>query len=312
MKKCRLLFKRFKQLVEGGIGIALVFVEQRDELRTDDGTCSIVLCSLEGLCIADAKTNHTGIAQVHGVDASEIVLFLFVETLLNACDGSGADHIDETVGVVVDEADALLAGLWGDEHDDAQVVAVGNGFYDVLIVGEGQVRDDDTADSTFHALLTECLDAEMQDGVEITHEDQRYLYLILDGLQLVEKELHAHTVFQCLCGSTLDDRTVGEWVAEGDTHFNHGNTATLHRENNIGSAIEGGTAGTEIKGQEFFVASVGEELVDFVHCCFLMGVMGMDGNYGVRRVRKRRSASTSLMAGAVSKREFRSMPMHLG
>ena len=174
MKKCRLLFKRFKQLVEGGIGIALVFVEQRDELRTDDGTCSIVLCSLEGLCIADAKTNHTGIAQVHGVDATEIVLFLFVETFLNASDGCRANHVDEAIGVVIDETDALLARLWGNQHDDAQVVAVGNGFHNVLIVGEGQVRDDDSAYTALNTTLAKSFNAILHDRIQITHEDERY------------------------------------------------------------------------------------------------------------------------------------------
>ena len=131
--------ERFKQPVEGFVGIALSFVQQGHKLRTDDGPCGVALGGCKRLIIADAKAYHTGIAQVHLVDAAEILLLLLVEALLGSRDSSRADHVDEAVGVLVDEADALRAGLGRDEHDDAQVVAVGNGFHDVLVVVEGQI-----------------------------------------------------------------------------------------------------------------------------------------------------------------------------
>lgn len=101
----------------------------------------------------------------------------------------------------------------------------------------------------------------MQDGVEITHKDQRYFYLVLDRFQLLEKQLYGHTVFQCLSSSTLDDGTIGERIAEGDAHFNHGDATTLHGENHFGSTLEGGTTGTEIKGKEFLSPRLAKSLL---------------------------------------------------
>ena len=79
---------------------------------------------------------------MHVVDTAEVRLFLFVETLLSASNRGRADHVDETIGMVVDESDALIAGLRSDEHDDTQVVAVGNGLDKAEIVVEGQIGDD--------------------------------------------------------------------------------------------------------------------------------------------------------------------------
>ncbi len=106
------------------------------------------------LGIADAETNHARVAQVHGVDAAEVFLLLIIETLLGACDRGRADHIDEAISMLVDKADALFAGLWGDKHDDAQVVLVGNGLHNVLIVIKGKVWDDSSADTCLYATLT--------------------------------------------------------------------------------------------------------------------------------------------------------------
>ena len=84
---------------------------------------------------------------MHLVDTTEVGLLGIVERLLCTGNGGRADHIDEAIGVLIDEADAFLAGLWGDEHDDAEVVAVGDGLYDLLVVIKGQVGDDHAADS---------------------------------------------------------------------------------------------------------------------------------------------------------------------
>ena len=118
------------------------------------------------------------------MDATEILLLLFIETLLGARNRGRTDHIDEAIGVVVDETDALLTGLRGDQHDDAQVVLVGHRLDDVQIVVERQVRDDGTTDASLDTRLTESLNTVMQDGVQIAHQHEGNLHLVLDGLQL--------------------------------------------------------------------------------------------------------------------------------
>ena len=225
----------------------LALIEQGDELGTDDGACSILLGGLEGLLIADAKAYHARIAQLHGVDAAEVVLLGLVEALLRAGDGCAGDHIHETIGVVVDKTDALLAGLGRDEHDDAQVVLVGNGLDNLLIVLEGQVGDDGAAHTALYARLAKGLDAVVQDGVEITHEYQRDVDLVLDGLELAEEQAEVHAILERLCGGTLNDGTIGQRIAEGDAYLDHGDATALHGKNHIAGALEGGTACAEIQ-----------------------------------------------------------------
>ena len=66
-------------MVEGFVGIAVGLVEEGNELGADDGTGGVLLGGLEGLAVADAETNHTGIAELHSVDTTEILLFGIVE-----------------------------------------------------------------------------------------------------------------------------------------------------------------------------------------------------------------------------------------
>ena len=118
-----LLFQCFEEPVEGLVGIAAL-AQQLHELRAYDGTGGIILRCLKCLGIGDAEANHAWIAQLHGIDVPEILLSGLIKGLLRSRDGRRADHVDEAVGVVVDEAYALLRRLRGDEHDDAQVVTV--------------------------------------------------------------------------------------------------------------------------------------------------------------------------------------------
>ena len=103
----------------------------------------------------------------------------------------------------------LLGSLRCDEHDDAQVVAVCYGLYLCEIVIEGQVGDDESGDTSLGSILTKLLDAIVQDGVEIAHEDKRNAYLLFDVFELLQKQVYAHAVFQSLSGCGLDDGTVG-------------------------------------------------------------------------------------------------------
>ena len=107
----------------------------------------------------------------------------------------------------------------------------------------------------------------MEDGIEIAHEDERYMHLILDSTELLEEEGERHPIFQCLGGGTLNDGTIGEGVAERDADFNEVDAPALKSEDDISSAVEGGAAGTEVYGEEFTVASVGEKGIYLIHCC---------------------------------------------
>ena len=138
----------------------------------------------------------------------------------------------------------------------------------------------------------------MQDRIEIAHQYERDVDLILNGFQLSEEFGEGHAVLESLRGSTLDDGAIGEWVAEGNTYFDHGNATTLHCEDNIGSAIECGTAGTEVKRKELFVFAVVEKGIDLIHI-----PNSLINSFNLL---------TSLSPGAISKRELRSMPIHLG
>ena len=153
--------------------------------------------------------------------------------------------------MVVDEADALFAGLGRDEHDDAQVVAVGDGLDGLQIVGKGEVGDDHARHTGIGTRLAERLDAIVQDGVQIAHQDEWDVHLVLDGLELLQQQAHRHAVAECLGGGGLDDGTVGQRVAEGDADLNEVDATALHGQDDVGRAVEGWTASTEVEGEEF-------------------------------------------------------------
>ena len=71
--------------------------------------------------------------------------------------------------MIINKTNTLLAGLRGDEHDDAQVVLVSNGFHDVQIVIKWQVRNDSTTDTSLDTTLAKSLNTIVKDGIEITH-----------------------------------------------------------------------------------------------------------------------------------------------
>ena len=176
---------------------------------------------LEGIAIADAKADKTGIAEVHGLDTPEISLLVLVESPL--CTGSrrAGYHVDEATRVGIDFADALLGCLRGDEHNHPQVVSVGHGFVFREVFGEGEVGDDDAVNPGFAATFAEMLEAILHDGIEIPHQDDRNVNLRTHLFQLAEEEAEAHAVAQGLCRSLLDDRAVCHRVGERDSDFNH-------------------------------------------------------------------------------------------
>ena len=89
----------------------------------------------------------------------------------------------------VDQADTVCGGFRSDQHDQFQVVAVGSLFIVWHIVGKREVGDDHAVYTGFHTLLTECLEAELHDRIEVTHQYQRHLNFLSYILQLVEQEM---------------------------------------------------------------------------------------------------------------------------
>ena len=171
------------------------------------------------------------------------------EVALGTCDAGRADHIDEAIGMLVDEADALLAGLWGNHHDDTDVILVSDRLHHLQVVIEWKVWDDSSAHATLHTTLEECLDAIMHDRVEITHQYQWDVHLVLDGFQLTEEGLHGHAVLQGFCACALDDWSICQWVAEWDADFYHVDAVAFHRLDDSAGAVEGWATCTEVERQ---------------------------------------------------------------
>jgi hypothetical protein len=91
------------------------------------------------------------------------------------------------------------------------------------------------------------------------------MYFFFDGFQLLEKPTECHAVLECLCGSGLYYGTVGQRVAERDTYLNKVDASFLHGQYDIGGAIEGGTACTEVEAEKFAIAASSEKRVNLVH-----------------------------------------------
>ena len=110
----------------------------------------------------------------------EIGLFLLVERFLGPGCRGGRYHVDKSVGMLVDKADAFVTGFGGDQHDDTQVVTVGYGFVVLHIVGKRQVGDNHAVDARSGTLPAKVFKTVLHDGVQVTHQDKRDGYLVAD------------------------------------------------------------------------------------------------------------------------------------
>lgn len=166
--------------------------------------------------------------------------------------------------MLVDETDAFFAGFRCDEHDDAKVVAVGNGFVFLLIIAEREVGNDDAVDADGCTLLAERLETELHDRVEVAHEDEGNVNVRADVLQLREEFTERHSACQRLDGGILDDGAVGERVGEGNTDFNHVDAVGCQHADDVCRAVGRGMSGAEIDGENIPLLG-GKEVVDAVH-----------------------------------------------
>ncbi len=257
-------FQVLFQLRDRFFRIAVSFVEQGDEAAADDGAGGVGAGGVEGLLVADAEADHAGVAQLQVFYLLEVGLLGGVEILLGAGGGGAGHHVDETVGVGVDFADAGFAGFGGDEHDDADVVFQGDGFVGRFVVAEGEVGDDDAVDAALGALPAEGFEAELHDGVEVAHQDEGDADVAADVAQLAEEKAEGHAVAQGTGGGVLDDDAVCHGVAEGNADFNHLHAVAFEGADNVGGTVEGGTAGAEVDGQQV-LGAVLEELVNAIH-----------------------------------------------
>ena len=218
---------------------------------------------IECLLVADAEAYHAWIAQVHILYLLEVGLLPGVEVFLGT-GGSGTGHqIDEAVGVGVYFADAGFAGFGGNEHDDTDVILRGDGFVTLFVIAEREVGNDDAIDAAFHALLAEGFEAELHDGIEVSHKDKRDADIATDVAQLFEKQAEGHAVVQGAGGGVLNDNAVGHGVTERNSDFNHADSVSFEGTDNVGCTVEGGTACTKVNGQQI-LGAVLEKLVNAV------------------------------------------------
>ena len=186
-----------------------------------------------------------------------------VEVFLGTGGGGTRHQIDEAVGVGVYFADAGFAGFGGDEHDDTDVILRGDGFVTLFVIAEREVGNDDAVDAAFHALLAEGFEAELHDGIEVSHKDKRDADIATDVAQLFEKQTEGHAVVQGAGGGILDDNAVGHGVTERNSDFNHADSVSFEGTDNVGSTVEVGTACTKVNGQQI-LGAVLEKLVNAV------------------------------------------------
>ena len=152
------------------------FIEQSHELAADDGTGCVILRTGKGLLVADTETDHAWVAEVHAVDMVEVSELGITEVALGTRDAGGANHIDEAIGMLVDEVDALLTCFRCNEHDDPYIILVCHGFYLFQIVFEGEVGDDDSIHIGLVAVFEELFIAHVEDGIQVTHKDEWHIH----------------------------------------------------------------------------------------------------------------------------------------
>ena len=202
--------------------------------------------------------------QSQAVNAAEVGLLLLVERTLGSRHGGRRHHVDEASRVPIYLAHPFVARLGRDEHHHVQAVAFGRGLVVLAVFAQGQVGDDEAVDAARPAVLAEGFEAELEDGVEVAHQQQGNVYRAADVGQLVEEAAQAHAAPQGGGGGLLDDGAVGQGVAEGDAYLNHVHARVLQGLDGGGGAVGGGAAGTEVDGEN--AAALGlEKLVYTVH-----------------------------------------------
>ena len=211
---------------------------------------------------------------MHRMNLVEVGLLGLVELLLCTSDGCRRNHIDESRSVVVDETDTFFGRFGRDEHDDAQVVMVGDGLEVLHIVLEGKVGNDDTIDTHTNTFLAELLEPKLHDGVEIAHEDERKIVSYptfrrtsANTFELREELTKGHTVAQRLGGCILDNRPIGHRVAERNADLDHGDAVLLHSVQDLSSTFKRGGTRTEVETQQFLGPAC-KQLIDSIHSFF--------------------------------------------
>ena len=194
----------------------------------------------------------------------EISLLLAIEIFLGTGSSSAGHHIDEAVGMFVDFADTSLAGFGGDEHDDTDVVTVGNRFIRFFVILERKIGNNNAVDTTFYAFLTESLEPEFHDRVEIPHQDERNTDIATDIAELLKQNTQRHTVAKSTRGSFLDNNAVSHRVTEGNTDFNRMDPIAFEGADDVGSTFQGWTTSTEVDGQQVFRAVL-KKLIYTIH-----------------------------------------------
>ena len=252
------------QFPDGFAGIAVRFVQKGDEAAAYDASRGMCTGGVEGGLVADAEAYHAGIAQLHILDFTEVGLLLCVKIVLGTCGSSRGNHVDETVGMGIDLTDAFFAGFGGDEHDDAEVVLLGDVFIMFFVIAEGKVGNDDAVDAARDTLLAEGFESVVQDGVQVAHQDERDADVAADVVQLFEQFAYRHAVAQCLSGCSLYDDAVGHRIAEGNADFDHVDTVFFECTDDVGSTFKAGATGTEIDGKQV-VGIMLKKLIDAVH-----------------------------------------------
>ena len=164
----------------------------------------------------------------------------------------------------VDFADASLAGFGGDEHDDTDVVTVGNRFIRFFVIFEGKIGNNNAVDTTFYAFLTESLEPEFHNRVEIPHQDKRNTDIATDIAELLKQNTQRHTVAESTGSSFLNNDAVSHRVTEGNTDFNRMDPIAFEGTDDVGSTFQGWATGTEVDGQQVFRAVL-KKLIYTIH-----------------------------------------------
>lgn len=170
----------------------------------------------------------------------------------------------------IDQADTLVGCFGGDKHDDAEVVAVGDGFVLLEVVAEREVGDNHAVNAYLGASTAKVFEAVLHDGIEVAHENEGDGDFAAYVAQLVKKDAEGHTVAQGYGTALLDDGTVGHGVGEGDTDFYHIDALPLKFAEDREGIVQPGIAGGEVDGEDVAL-SVLQKLIYSI--CFHIAIM---------------------------------------
>ena len=161
----------------------------------------------------DAKANEQGILLGQSLGLLQVGVESGRVAQVTARETGHTHRVYEPGSALVDGDDAFVGRVGGDEKHEIQTIGRCC-IAEMVALLRGEVRQDETVDPCLSGVLTERLDAVLQDGVDVAHEQDRGLALLPEGRGGLEGVGERDAVREGLGAGPLNGASLGQGIAE--------------------------------------------------------------------------------------------------